>query len=64
MRIFNVEETAERTRLSRRSLYDRRFRARAGLRAVKLGLRRIGFEEEELNRFIARGRERLPGEGR
>jgi hypothetical protein len=44
-------------------LLDRRFRLRLGLHGVKLG-RVLRFDEGELDDLIARGRERLPGEGR
>ena len=60
MRIVSVEETASRLNVRPKSLLDKRFRARIGLAAVHIG-RRIGFTEEDLERIITRGRERLPG---
>lgn len=63
-RIIPVDEAAKRLGVSTRSLLDKRFRLRAGLPAIKIGLRRIGFEEGDIERLIREGRERFPGEGR
>ncbi len=63
-RIIPVDEAAQRLGISPRSLFDKRFRTRTGLPAVKIGLRRIGFDERDIERIIERGRESLPGEGR
>jgi predicted DNA-binding transcriptional regulator AlpA len=63
-RIVPVDEAARRLGISPRSLIDKRFRMRAGLPAVKIGARRIGFDERDIERLIQRGRERLPDEGR
>ena len=62
-RIVPVDEAAQRLGVAPRSLLDKRFRTRTGLPAVKIGLRRIGFDERDIERLIERGRERLPGEG-
>jgi hypothetical protein len=59
MRIVSVEETAIRLNIRPKSLLDKRFRARIGLAAVHIG-RRIGFAEGDIERLIARGREKLP----
>jgi len=64
MRILTVDEAARQLGLSPRSLLDKRFRTRTGLPAVKLGRRRIGFDERDIERLIERGRERLPGDER
>jgi predicted DNA-binding transcriptional regulator AlpA len=61
MRIISLEETARRLGLSPRSLTDKRFRARLGLPGVKVG-RRLGFEEDDIEAVITRGREKLPVE--
>lgn len=62
MRLLAVEETAFRLGVARRSVADRRWRLRAGLRAVRIGQRRIGFKESDVNRLIEAGVEPIPGE--
>jgi hypothetical protein len=59
MRLLTLEEAATRLCLSPRSLCDRRYRGRLGLPAVKVG-RRLAFDESDVEKVIARGRERLP----
>jgi predicted DNA-binding transcriptional regulator AlpA len=59
MRILPADETAERLGVALRSILDKRYRARIGLRAIKIG-RRIGFDERDIEKLIARGREKLP----
>lgn len=63
MRLLSVEEAADRLGVSPRSLIDKRYRLRLGIRVVKIG-RHVGFEELSISQLIERGRERLPGEGR
>lgn len=63
-RIVPVDEAARRLGVSPRSLIDKRFRLRTGLPAVKIGKRRIGFAESDIERLIREGRERFPGEAR
>lgn len=63
-RIVPVDEAAQRLGVSPRSLLDKRFRSRTGLPAIKIGMRRIGFDERDIERMIEQGRERLPGEAR
>lgn len=63
MRLLSVEQAAARLGVSPRSLMDKRYRARLGLSAVKIG-NKVGFEESDIDRLIERGREHLPGEGR
>lgn len=63
-RIVPVDEAAQRLGVSPRSLLDKRFRLRTGLPAIKIGMRRIGFDERDIERMIEQGRERFPGEAR
>ena len=60
MRLLTIEEAAHRLGdISPRSLSDKRYRARIGLPAVKVG-RRVGFREDDVEKLMQRGRERLP----
>lgn len=63
-RIMPVDEAAQRLGISPRSLLDKRFRLRTGLPAIKIGMRRIGFDERDIERMIEKGRERFAGETR
>lgn len=63
LRLLTADEAGQRLGLAPRSLLDRRFRLRLGLHGVKLG-RVLRFDEGELEALIAKGRERLSGEGR
>lgn len=62
MRLISRHETAQRLNLKPESLSDKRFRVRIGLPAVRIG-RRIGFIEADVEKLIARGREKLPTGG-
>jgi hypothetical protein len=55
------KEASRRLGVAVRSLEDPRYRSRIGLPAIHIG-RRIGFDEGDINRLIARGRETLPVE--
>lgn len=59
MPILPKEEASQRLGVAVRSLEDKRYRVRIGLPAVRIG-RRIGFDERDIERVIARGREKLP----
>jgi len=59
MRLLSVMEAAQRLGVSRVSLLDKRYRARIGLPAIKIG-RRIGFTDHDLEQLIIRAREELP----
>lgn len=59
MAIMSADEAAKRLCVAVRSLTDKRYRTRIGLPAVKVG-RRIGFDEKDVEKLIARGREKLP----
>lgn len=63
VKLLSLEEAAMRLAVSPRSLSDRRFRARIGLAARKVG-RKVTFLEADIERLAERGKERLPGEGR
>ncbi len=63
-RIVPVDEAAQRLGVSPRSLLDKRFRLRTGLPAIKIGMRRIGFDERDIERMIEQGREHFPGAAR
>lgn len=63
-RIVPVDEAAQRLGVSPRSLLDKRFRLRTGLPAIKIGMRRIGFDERDIERMIEQGRENFPGAAR
>lgn len=57
-KLIDVDHTSERLGgVSTRSLLDARYRARLGLRAIRVG-RRLMFSEQEIDRLIERGRER------
>ena len=58
MRIVPLKETAQRLNLSPLSLADKRYRLRIGLPAIHIG-RRIGFDERDIDRLIACGREQV-----
>jgi hypothetical protein len=53
------QEASRRLGIAVRSLEDPRYRLRIGLPAIHIG-RRIGFDEGDIDRLIARGREKLP----
>jgi len=60
MRLLTPEETAQRLGgISPRSLADKRYRARIGLYATKVG-KRLMFAENDVERLITHGREKLP----
>ena len=59
MPILPKEEASQRLGVAVRSLEDKRYRARIGLPAVRIG-RRIGFDERDIEQLIVRGREPLP----
>ena len=59
MRILPVKEAAQRLGVAKRSLEDKRYRARIGLPVIRIG-RRVGFEESAIETVIARGRESVP----
>jgi hypothetical protein len=59
MPLLAKEEASKRLGVAVRSLEDKRYRIRIGLPAVHIG-RRIGFDEGDIDRLIARGREKLP----
>jgi hypothetical protein len=65
MRLLSKEETARRLGISPVSLSDKRYRLRIGLPGTKVG-RRLGFAEPDVEKLIARGREKFPSyeEGR
>jgi hypothetical protein len=63
-RAMGVDEASRLLSISPRSLADRRFRARIGIQARRIGKRRIVFLESDLLRLLERGKESLPGEGR
>lgn len=63
-RLLPVNEAAQRLGISPRSLSDKRFRLKTGLPAIKIGMRRIGFDERDIERMIEQGREHFPGEAR
>jgi hypothetical protein len=59
MKLLSPEETGQRLGgISTNSLRDKRYRLRIGLPAVKVG-RRLGFREEDVERLITRGREKV-----
>jgi hypothetical protein len=60
-RLYRPHEAAEILRIAPKTLYDRRWRARWGLRAVRVG-GGLRFSAAELARIIARGQE-APGCG-
>lgn len=62
MRLLTPEEAAHRLGISLRSLLDKRYRFRIGLPATKIG-RRVGFSENDIEKLISRGREKLPVRG-
>lgn len=64
MRLLTSRETAERLGVAERSVSDKRWRLRAGLQAVRIGKRRIGFIETDIDNLIRRGIQPLPGERR
>ena len=59
MAIVPKKEASRRLGIAVRSLEDPRYRSRIGLPAIHIG-RRIGFDEGDIDRLIARGRETLP----
>ena len=59
MKLLTADEAATRLGISPRSLLDKRYRLRIGLPATKIG-RRVGFAENDVDRLITRGREKLP----
>lgn len=59
MKILTAEEASQRLGVKPGSLLDKRYRLRIGLPAVKIG-RRVGFAEDDIERLIKRGREKLP----
>jgi hypothetical protein len=59
--IVPTKEASRRLGIAMRSLEDSRYRSRIGLPAIHIG-RRIGFDEGDIDRLIARGREKLPVE--
>jgi len=59
MRLLSKGEAAERLGVSPLSLGDKRYRARIGLPAVKVG-RHLGFTEGDVEEIIVRGREKFP----
>ena len=58
-RAFGVEEAAYRLGCKPVSLRDKRFRARIGLVASKIG-RSLRFQESDVNGVLRRSREHLP----
>lgn len=60
MRAVLVREAAAILGASPATLYSKRWRARVGLRAVRIG-RSIRFMEADLHRLLEKGVERLPG---
>jgi hypothetical protein len=62
MQLVSVVEAAQRLGVSRVSLRDKRYRARIGLPAIKIG-RRIGFADHDLEQLMIRAREELPMRG-
>ena len=62
-RALRKEEAAALLGISPRSVQDRRWRLRVGLRGVRVG-RSLRFRESDCLKLLERGRERLPGEGR
>jgi hypothetical protein len=58
-----LDEAAKFISISPRSLADRRFRAKLGLPARKVG-RKVVFLVSDLERLLERGKERFAGEGR
>ena len=61
MAVLAKEEASKRLGVAVRSLEDKRYRVRIGLPAVRIG-RRIGFDERDIERLIAFGREEISAE--
>lgn len=59
MKLVAIPEMSKSTGIPEKTLSDRRWRARVGLRAVKLGTR-VFFREEDVERLIAKHLEKLP----
>ena len=59
VKLLNLEEASSRLAVSPRSLADRRFRMRIGLAGRKVG-RKLNFLESDIEKLVARGKERLP----
>lgn len=62
-KLIDVAAAAVRLGVSPRSIIDRRYRERVGLRCVRVG-RRLLFTEQDIEAIIRRGREVWPGDGR
>jgi len=62
MKLMNVQELSERLNLPTSTIKDKRWRARMGLPAVKLG-ERVLFREQDVERVITKHLERLPVSG-
>ena len=58
MSLKNVTETAQALKCKPTSLYDRRFRSRIGLVAVKIG-KSLRFDSGDIERVIRKGREKV-----
>jgi len=61
--LLDVRETAARLGLSVHTVRNKPWRARTGLRAVRVG-RSLRFEVEAIERLIEASREHLPGQER
>lgn len=59
MQLLSLSQAAEALGIKPRSLADKRYRLRIGLVAVRIG-RRVLFDARDLERLVAKGRERLP----
>jgi excisionase family DNA binding protein len=57
--LLTTHEAARRLAIGLRTITDRRWRARVGLGAVKVG-RLVRFRAEDIDVLIRRGKERLP----
>lgn len=58
MRLLPISQAANLLAVKPRTIYDRRWRQRAGLPLTRIG-RRVGVLEKDIEAILKKGRERL-----